>query len=184
MRPQPPSLNPVTSGQIRSPDVDHRHQIWPPTLRGGGKGKLPRPPWPPRRSASQLPHCLHHACTQPPSPNPTSWRRHQCEARARRVALPTKHEAATGGKPRPDPHAHHPSDVDRLPPLAQHESLPQTPQRYARRESSAATILASSSGSAEGLAPAAARQREGEEVAEGGGRGVARSQVSRRRERN
>jgi hypothetical protein len=185
--PQPPSSNPVASSQIRSPDADHRHQIRPPTLRGGGRGKLPRSPWPPRRSASQPPHRLHRACTQPPSLDPASWRRHQREARAHRVALPTEHEAVAGGKPRPDPHDHRPSVVNRLPPLAQHESRPQTPQRYAMRESPAATILAIPSGSAEGLAPAVARWREGEEVAEGGGRGVARvtrSRVSGRRERN
>jgi hypothetical protein len=57
-RPQPPSSNPAASSQIRSPDAATRRQpprrIRPPALRGGGGGggKLPRPPRPPRCSAS------------------------------------------------------------------------------------------------------------------------------------
>jgi hypothetical protein len=115
---------------------------------------------PASQALRQPPHRLHRVHTQPPSPDPASWRRRQREARAHRVALPTEHEAATGGRPRPDMHARRPSAVDRPPPLAQHESRPQTLQRYTRRESPAATILASPSGCAEGLAPAAARRRE------------------------
>jgi hypothetical protein len=131
----------------------------------------------------QPPHHLHRARTQPPSPNPASRRRHQREARARRVALPTEHEVIAGGRPRLDLHAHRPSAIDRPPPLAQHESYPQTPQRYTRRESPATTILASPSGCAEGVAPVTARWRGGRRWQREGEGAPPVSPAPRRRER-
>jgi hypothetical protein len=73
-RPQPPLSNPVASSQIQSPDADHRHQIRPPTLRGGGGGRgsyqghpglpgaLPASP----RTASTARARSHHHRIRPP----------------------------------------------------------------------------------------------------------------------